>query len=142
MNKSKIFWRKTFPADSLNLMFRYFDKRFEAMQNQIDRKYRIPPRNRTLHNDHSFKSKDNPLEFKFKSGLKDKIEDILDDLNPHESSVEALNTIISKTLKRNKVIKIADRALVEWATIAEYEETLLQEIRKILRKCGGLKKKP
>ena len=26
------------PADSLNLMFGYFDKKFEAMQNQIDQK--------------------------------------------------------------------------------------------------------
>ena len=32
------------PTVSLNLMFRYFDKKFEVMQNQIDQKYREPPK--------------------------------------------------------------------------------------------------
>ena len=32
------------PADSLHLMFGYFDKKFEAMKNQIDKKYREPPK--------------------------------------------------------------------------------------------------
>ena len=45
------------PIDSLNLMFGQFDKKFEAMQNQIDQKYREPPKKRAMHNDYSFKSK-------------------------------------------------------------------------------------
>ena len=45
------------PGDSLNLMFEYFDKKFEAMQNQIDQKYREPPQKRAMHNDYSFKVK-------------------------------------------------------------------------------------
>ena len=44
------------PADSINLMFGYFDKKFEAMQNQIDQKYREPPKKRAMHKDYSFKS--------------------------------------------------------------------------------------
>ena len=68
-------------ADSLNLMFGYFDKKFEVMQNQIDQKYREPPKKRAMHNDYFFKSKGNSLQFKFNSGLQDDIEDILDEQN-------------------------------------------------------------
>ena len=107
------------PADSLNLIFGYFDKKFEAMQNQIDQKYREPPTKRAMHNDYSFKSKGNSLQFNFNAGLQDDIEDILYDQNLHESTVEALNAIVSKISKRNKLIKIADRSPAGWATIAE-----------------------
>ena len=110
------------PTDSLNLMFGYFDKKFEAMQNQIDQKYREPPKKRAMHNDYSFKSKGNSLQFKFNAGLQDDIEDILDNQNLHESTVEALNAIVSKISKRNKLIKIPDRSLAGGATIAEYED--------------------
>ena len=107
------------PADSLNLILGYFDKKFEAMQNQIDQKYREPPTKRAMHNNYSFKSKGNSLQFSFNAGLQDDIEDILYDQNLHESTVEALNAIVSKISKRNKLIKIADRSPAGWATIAE-----------------------
>ena len=107
------------PADSLNLIFGYFDKKFEAMQNQIDQKYREPPTKRAMHNNYSFKSKGNSLQFSFNAGLQDDIEDILYNQNLHESTVEALNAIVSKISKRNKLIKIADRSPAGWATIAE-----------------------
>ena len=66
------------PADSLNLTFGYFDKKFEAMQDQIHQKYRQAPKKRAMHNDYSFKSNGNSLKFIFNSGLQDDIEDILD----------------------------------------------------------------
>ena len=67
----------------------------------------------------SFKSKGNSLQFNFNAGLQDDIEDILYDQNLHESTVEALNAIVSKISKRNKLIKIADRSPAGWANIAE-----------------------
>ena len=73
------------PADSLNLMFGYFDKKFEAMENQIDQKHRERPKKRTMLNDYSFKSKVSSLQFKFNAGLQDDIEDILDDQNLRKS---------------------------------------------------------
>ena len=76
------------PADSLTLMFGHFDKKFETMQNQIDHKYRQPPKKRAMHNDQSFKSKVNSLQFKFDAGLRDDIEDILDDQILHELTVK------------------------------------------------------
>ena len=88
------------PADNLNLMFGYFDKKFEAMQNQIDQKYREPPKKRAMHNEYSFKSKGNSLQFKFNAGLQ----------NLNGSTVEGMNVIVSKISKRNKMIKIADRS--------------------------------
>ena len=89
------------------------------MQNQIDQKYSEPPTKRAMHNDYFFKSKGNSLQFNFNAGLQDNIEDILYDQNLHESTVEALNAIVSKISKRNKLIKIADRSPAGWATIAE-----------------------
>ena len=109
------------PANSLNVMFWYSNKKFEAMQNQIDQKYREPPRKRVIHNDYFFKSKSNSLQFKFNSGLQDHIEDFLDQ-NLHGSTVETQNAIVSKLLKRSKLIKIADGSPAGWATIAKYED--------------------
>ena len=75
-----------------------------------------------MHNGYSFKSKGNSLQFKFNSKLQDDIQNILNDQNLHESAVEALNAIVSKISKRNKLIKIADRSAAVWATIAEYKD--------------------
>ena len=75
-----------------------------------------------MHNDYSFKSKGNSLQFKFNAGLQDDIEDILDDQNLKGSTVEALNVIVSKISKRHKMIKIADCSPSRWATITKYED--------------------
>ena len=64
------------PADSLNFVCGHFDKKFEAMQNQINQKCRELPRSRVIHKDYSFKSKDNFLQFTFSSGLEDDLKDI------------------------------------------------------------------
>lgn len=46
-----------------------------------------------VHNDYSFNSKGNSLQFKFNWGLQNNNDDILDDQNLHESTIEALNII-------------------------------------------------
>ena len=61
------------------------------------------------HNNYSFKRKGNSLQFKFNSGLQDKIEDIFEDENLYDLTVEALSTIVSKISKKSKVIKIEDQ---------------------------------
>lgn len=61
------------------------------------------------HNYYSFKRKGSSLQFKFNSGLQDKIEDIFEDENLYDLTVEALSTIVSKISKKSKVIKIEDQ---------------------------------
>ena len=121
-------------------MFGYFDKKLEAMQNQIDQKYREPLRKRAIHNDY-FKSKVNFQQFKFNSGLQENIKDIHDD-HLHESTVEALKAIVSKISKRNKIIKNTDCSPAGWATIVEYQDDPFGSVRKILRKFGKMKIEP
>ena len=92
------------------------------MQNQIDPKYKKPQRKREVIYDYSSKSTGNSLQFKFNSGLQDDIEDILEDHNLDESTVEDLKPNVSIISKRNKVIKSTNRSSAGWASIAEYKD--------------------
>ena len=95
-----------------------------------------------MHNGYSFKSKGSSLQFKFNAGLQDDIEDILDDQNLRKSTVQALNAIVSKISKRNKLIKIADRSPAGWGTIAEYEDDPFASDSEDSKKIRQLKTEP
>ena len=95
-----------------------------------------------MHNGYSFKSKGSSLQFKFNAGLQDDIEDILDDQNLRKSTVQALNAIVSKISKRNKLIKIAYRSPAGWATIAEYEDDPFASDSEGSKKIRQLKTEP
>ena len=56
------------------------------------------------------------------SGLQYDTQEILDDQNLHESTIEALNAIVSEISKKNRLIRTTDCSLPGWVTIAEYED--------------------
>ena len=72
---------------------------------------------KAIHSDYSFKVK--LFFYNSNSGLQYDTQEILDDQNLHESTIEALNAIVSEISKKNRLIRTTDRSLPGWVTIAE-----------------------
>ena len=107
------------PADALSLMFSYFDKKFEGMQN--NQKTEPPPTKKS--EGHEIQGKGNKQQFSFNSELSFEVEKCTFYLNKGDldSVHSGLNSISSKIKKRNKLIKLADRSSVGWSIVEEYE---------------------
>ena len=92
------------PADSLNLMFGYLDKKFEAMQNQIDQ------------NIGNLRRKEQCI-----TATVLKVQVILYNSNSMLEYEMILRTFLTTKISTS-LIKIVDRSPAGWPTITEYED--------------------
>ena len=107
------------PADALSLMFNYFDRKFEGMQNS--QKTEPPPTKKS--EGHEIQGKGNKQQFNFNSEISFEVNKCLFylDKGDFDSVNNGLNLMSSKIKKRNKLIKLADRSSVDWSIVEEYE---------------------
>ena len=111
------------PEDALNLMFDYFDKKFETMQTQIDKNME-PPAKKYKPDGHDIKGKGNRDQFDFEIEISFAIQECEQQIsrgNTEDLSAN-LTSIATKLRKRNKLIKLVGRLPAEWSIVQEYEQ--------------------
>ena len=112
------------PEDALNLMFDYFDKKFEGIQAQINKSMEPPAEKYKKPDGHDIKGKSNKDQFDFHTEISFAIQKCqhqtargkIEDLSGN------LTSIATKLKKRNKLINLADRSPVGWSIVQEYEQ--------------------
>ena len=111
------------PDDALNLMFDYFDKKFESMQAQIDKNME-PPAKKYKPDGHDIKGKGNKDQFDFNTEISFAIQECQQQISRGniEDLSANLTSIATKLKKRNKLIKLADRSPAGWSIVQEYEQ--------------------
>ena len=111
------------PDDALNLMFDYFDKKFESMQAQIDKNME-PPAKKYKPDGHDIKGKGNKDQFDFNTKISFAIKECQQQISRDniEDPSANLTSIATKLKKRNKLIKLADRSPAGWSIVQEYEQ--------------------
>ena len=111
------------PDDALNLMFDYFDKKFESMQAQIDKNME-PPAKKYKPDGHDIKGKGNKDQFDFNTEISFAIQECQQQISRGniEDLSANLTSIATKLKKRNKLIKLANRSPAGWSIVQEYEQ--------------------
>ena len=111
-------------SDPLNLVFSYFDSKFQEIENQIRKNnYNEPAGKRRKIQVETFKQKGYRLQHEFNKDVMEDLQDIIDNISDEQDPVStSLKAVISKLKKRNKLIKIADSTKQGWAVVAEYEK--------------------
>ena len=100
-------------------MFRhYLDRTLIDLKNDIKRqtaklKKKVP----------TFRLESNRIQFGFNSEILEGLECI--SIGIRQQDADLCKNLISKLMKRNKLIKVFDRSLGGWATVREYEEPSL-----------------
>ena len=98
----------------------YFDKRFQG----IEKKLQQPSnKNAKIEDTFKFKHKGNRIKFEFNQQILQIVENLSSELNDDDTS-EANDLccgLAAKPKRRNKLIKIVDRSVLGWDTVAEYE---------------------
>ena len=111
------------PEVALNLMFDYFDKKFEGMQAQIDKNME-PPAKKYKPDGHDIKGKGNKDQFDFNTEISFAIQECQQQISRGniEDLSANLTSIATKLKKRNKLIKLANRSPAGWSIVQEYEQ--------------------
>ena len=92
--------------DPFKVMMNYFDKRFEGMEKKLQQPSN---RNAKIEDTFKFKRKGNRVQFKFNEQILQIVQNLTTD------------DLIAKLKRRNKLIKLADRSVLGWETVAKYE---------------------
>ena len=110
------------PEVALNLMFDYFDKKFEGMQAQIDKNMEAAKKYKP--DGHDIKGKDNKDQFYFNTEISFAIQECQQQISRGniEDLPANLTSIATKLKKRNKLIKLANRSPAGWSIVQEYEQ--------------------
>ena len=110
------------PEVALNLMFDYFDKKFEGMQAQIDKNMEAAKKYKP--DGHNIKGKGNKDQFYFNTEISFAIQECQQQISRGniEDLPANLTSIATKLKKRNKLIKLANRSPAGWSIVQEYEQ--------------------
>ena len=110
------------PEVALNLMFDYFDKKFEGMQAQIDKNMEAAKKYKP--DGHDIKGKGNKDQFYFNTEISFAIQVCQQQISRGniEDLPANLTSIATKLKKRNKLIKLANRSPAGWSIVQEYEQ--------------------
>ena len=97
------------PEDALNLIFDYFDKKFEVMQAQIDKNMESQVK-KYKPDGHDIKGKGNKDQFDFNAEISFAIQECKQKISRGniEDLPASLTSITTKLKKKNKLIKLAD----------------------------------
>ena len=105
--------------DHFELMINYFHKRFEGIE-----KLQYPSnKNPKIEDTLKFKHKVNRIQFEFNQKILQMFENLSSALNNDDISEakDHCDDLTAKLKRRNKLIKMADRSVLGWDTVAEYE---------------------
>ena len=107
-------------SDPFKLMMKYFDKRFEG----IEKKLQQPSnKNAKIEDTFKFKHKGNRIQFEFNQQILQIVKNLSSAFN-NDDTTEAIDLYggLTAKLKRwNKLMKMPDRSVLGWDTVAEYE---------------------
>ena len=105
--------------DPFELMMNYFHKRFEG----IEKKPQQPNKQAKMEDTFKFKQKGNRIQFEFNQQILQSVQNLASALNNGDTSEanDLCDDLTAKLKRRNKLIKMADRSVLGWDTVAEYE---------------------
>ena len=106
--------------DPFELMINYFDKRFEGKEKKLQHPSSKNPKTEDIF---KFKHKGNRIQFEFTQKILQMVENLSSVLNNDDiSEANGLcGDLTVKLKRRNKLIKMSDRSVLGWDTVAEYE---------------------
>ena len=106
-------------TDPFELMMNYFDKRFEG----IEKKLQKPNKKVKMEDTSKFKQKGNRIHFEFNQQILQSVQNLSSALNNDDTSKanDLCDDLAAKLKRRNKLIEMADRSVLGWDTVAEYE---------------------
>ena len=100
-------------------MMNYFDKRFE----RIEKKLQQPNKKAKMEDTFKFKQEGNRIQFEFNQQILQSVQNLSSALNNDDTSEanDLFDDLTAKLKRRNKLIKMADRSVLGWDTVAEYK---------------------
>ena len=101
-------------------MMNYFDKRFEGIEKKLQQ---LSNQNAKIEDTFKIKHKGNRIQFGFNQQILQIVENLSSALNNDDTSKanDLCDDLTAKLKRRNKLIKMADRSVLGWDTVAEYE---------------------
>ena len=106
-------------------MMNYFDKRFEGIEKKLQQPSNKNAKMEDIFN--KFKHKGNRVQLEFNNQILQIAQNLSPALNNDDPSKtnNLCENLTEKLKRRDKLIRMADRSLIGWDTVAEYEADLI-----------------